>query len=103
MNGFFSEASPEERGGGRNAILETKDSASAEALCAAVEKWKMGIPRMKAAQATTQEARSMERTSVLVPNLPDAVSNWSFFKKKNDQVLRGTFRTDVSFEGAMGR
>lgn len=80
---------PDNTGGqGHIALLELRNPKVAEEFIAAVDAWKLGIPRMRAQSATPEQQEIVNCRWLLVKSLPEEVKNWSFFKKKCDAVSR---------------
>ncbi|CAJ1392758.1 unnamed protein product [Effrenium voratum] len=72
-------------------VMETKSAAAATALVAAVTKWKVGIPKMKAKVISAEEHTQLVGTSttseiVLVINLPEDIEDVNDMKLMSDNI-----------------
>lgn len=83
-------------------VMETKSIAAATALVAAVTKWKVGIPKMKAKVISAEECDQLLGSSttsviVLVKNLPEDIENVGDMKLMSDNIKTAVIGTHTTF------
>jgi len=77
-----------------SALLEFRSGATVQAFIPALDAWKVGMPRMRAQQATRNQIEAARYSWVLVRNLPAKVRNWRFFEKRSAAVERALILKD---------
>ncbi|CAE7243102.1 GCP1 [Symbiodinium sp. CCMP2456] len=90
----------------REVLMETKSTATATALVAAVNKWKVGIPKMKAKVIGAEEvdqllgasaASATASTFVLVKNLPEDIEDVNDMKLMSDNIKAAEIGEHMTF------
>ncbi|CAJ1446728.1 unnamed protein product, partial [Effrenium voratum] len=76
------------------AVLEMKAQQEAEKMIVAIDKWKVGIPKMKAKVISSQEFENfLERSKTLlvfVKNLPEDIEDEDDIKKMGQDIEKAT-------------